>query len=275
MRSIEVSAPLVVVAAGAIESPLLLLRSRVPDPSGLLGKKLRVNPSVPVVGIFGEPIRGYLGIPQSAWSAHFADLRAGKGGYTLEGAFGGPATLATLLPGFGTAHKRIVARYNHMALVSVVLQDRTTGEVRLRRGSEMEIRYEPGREDRDKLLEGIRRAAVLLFRAGAGKVFAGPRTNAILDAETYLGQLDRPDVRRIPLRMTSTRPQGSCRMGSAPSRSVTGPTGEVHGVKGLFVADASLFPGPLGVPPQLTVMALAARTAEAIAAAAGAERSTG
>lgn len=274
-RSIEVRAPVVVVAAGAIESPFLLLRSRVPDGSGLLGKKLRVNPAVPVIGIFDEPVRGYLGVPQSVWSAHFADRRAGKGGYTLEGDFAGPATIASALPGFGVAHKRIVARYNHMALVSVVLQDRTTGEVRVRRKSEMEIHYEPGKKDREKLLEGIRRAAVLLFRAGAGKVFAGPRTNAILDAETYLVQLDRPDVRRIALRMTSTRPQGTCRMGSDPSRSVTGPTGEVHGVRGLFVADASLFPGPLGVHPQMTVMALAARTSEAIVASDGARRSRG
>ena len=156
-----------------------------------------------------------------------------------------------------------------------MLQDRSTGEVRARRGSEAEIRYEPGKKDRGRLLEGIRRAALLLFRAGARKVFAGPRTNATLDSETYLVQLDRPDVQRIALRMSSTRPQGTCRMGSNPRESVTGPTGEVHGVKGLFVADASVFPGPLGVPPQLTVMALAARTADAIAAAAGARRSAG
>ncbi len=274
-RSIEVTAPLVVVAAGALESPLLLLRSGIPNRSKRIGRKLRVNPALPVVGVFAEPVRGYLGVPQSIWSADFADLRTGRGGYTLEGDFAGPATMAALLSGFGVAHKRVLARYNHMALLSVVLQDRSTGEVRPRRGSDPEIRYAPGKQDRARLLEGIRRAALLLFRAGARKVFAGPRTNATLDAETYLVQLDRPDVQRIALRMTSTRPQGTCRMGSDPRESVTGPTGDVHGVKGLFVADASLFPGPLGVPPQLTVMALAARTADAIAASRGARRAAG
>lgn len=274
-RSIEVAAPVVVVAAGALESPLLLLRSRVPDRSKRIGRKLRVNPAVPVVGVFAEPVRGYLGVPQSIWSSHFADLRTGKGGFTLEGDSTGPATMASWLAGFGAAHKRVLARYNHMAVVSVVLQDRSTGEVRVRGGSDAEIRYEPGRKDRERLLEGIRLTALLLFRAGARKVFAGPRTNATLDAETYLIQLDRPDVQRIALRMTSTRPQGTCRMGSDPRESVTGPTGELHGVKGLFVADASVFPGPLGVPPQLTVMALAERTADAIAASAGARRAGG
>jgi len=272
-RSLEVRAPVIVVAAGAIESPSLLLRSHVPDRSGLLGKKLRVNPSVPVIGTFDAPIRGYRGIPQSVWSAQFADLRAGKGGYMFEGDFAGPATFGSTLPGFGVAHKRILSRYNRMALVSVVLQDRSAGEVRVGRGATVEIRYEPRKEDRAKLLEGVRRAALLLFRAGAHEVFAGPRTNAILGDEMDLVQLDRPEFRRMALRMTATRPQGTCRMGADPSRSVIGPRGEVHGVKGLFVADASVFPGPLGVPPQMTVMALAARTAEAIAASAGARRS--
>ena len=262
--SIEVSAPVVVAAAGAIESPLLLQRSRVPGRSMLIGANLRVNPSVPVMGIVEEPVHGYLGIPQSVGSARFADLRDGKGGYTLEGDFAGAASVGSLLPGFGLAHKRLLARYRFMGLVSVVLQDDSTGDVRVRRGADREIHYELGKADRGKLLEGIRQAAVLMFRAGAHKVFAGPRTNAILDAETYLVQLDRPDVREIPLRMTATRPQGTCRMGADPSQSVTDPNGQVHGTRGLFVADASLFPGALGVPPQMTVMALAARTAEAI-----------
>jgi choline dehydrogenase-like flavoprotein len=161
-----------------------------------------------------------------------------------------------------------------MAFVSVVLQDRSVGEVRVGPGTSVEIHYEPKKEDRVKLLEGIRRAALLLMRAGARRVFAGPRTNAILADETDLVQLDRPEVRSIALRMTTTRPQGTCRMGSDPSRSVTGASGEVHGVRGLFVADASVFPGPLGVPPQMTVMALAARTAAAITASAGAGRSS-
>ena len=42
---------------------------------------------------------------------------------------------------------------------------------------------------------------------------------------------------------------------------MVGSFGEFHGVAGLFVADASLFPGPIGINPMETVIALAMRNA--------------
>jgi len=50
---------------------------------------------------------------------------------------------------------------------------------------------------------------------------------------------------------------GTCRMGS-----VTDARGRVPGVRGLHVVDASLLPSSIGVNPQLTIMALAARNAD-------------
>jgi hypothetical protein len=51
-------------------------------------------------------------------------------------------------------------------------------------------------------------------------------------------------------------------MGSDPSRSVIGTSHETHDVPGLFVCDGSAVPGPLGVNPQVTIMAMAERAAE-------------
>jgi choline dehydrogenase-like flavoprotein len=45
---------------------------------------------------------------------------------------------------------------------------------------------------------------------------------------------------------------------------VADPYGEVHGVRGLFVADASGFPTASGVNPMLSTMALAYRVAQHI-----------
>jgi choline dehydrogenase-like flavoprotein len=52
---------------------------------------------------------------------------------------------------------------------------------------------------------------------------------------------------------------GTARMSQDPRRGATGSFGEFHGVPGLIVADASLFPGPIGVNPMETVIALAMR----------------
>ncbi|OGP86736.1 MAG: hypothetical protein A2Y95_05575 [Deltaproteobacteria bacterium RBG_13_65_10] len=266
-QPIEVRAPIVVLAAGAIETPALLLRNHMTGRSGQVGRNLRVQPSPSVIGFFPETIRGYQGIPQSVWTApSFDALHAGRGPFALAGSFAGPATIGLCVPGFGAGHKHLLAKYDRLACVNVLLRDETTGEVREGRGTHPEIRYEPGDADRAALFEGMREAARLLFRAGADKVIAGPRSGVILESETDLDHLDLPGVRRMPLRMSAFYPQGTCRMGVDPARAVVGPTGEVHGIRGLFVADASIFPAPLGVPPQLTVMALATRTAGAIAA---------
>jgi len=50
-------------------------------------------------------------------------------------------------------------------------------------------------------------------------------------------------------------------MNDDPRQGVTDSFGAVHGVPGLFVADASLFPGPPGINPMETIVALAMRNA--------------
>ncbi len=67
--------------------------------------------------------------------------------------------------------------------------------------------------------------------------------------------------------LASYHQMGSCRMGADPATSAVGPDHQTHQVKGLYVADASLFPTASGVNPMLSVMALAHRAAGRIAAA--------
>ena len=58
-------------------------------------------------------------------------------------------------------------------------------------------------------------------------------------------------------------------MGMRPATSVVGPDHEAHDVDRLYVVDGSAVPSSLGVNPQVTIMALATRAAEKIAAALG------
>ena len=66
--------------------------------------------------------------------------------------------------------------------------------------------------------------------------------------------------------IASTHVQGSCRMGDDPERSAADRNGKVHGVEGLYVGDSSLIPRTLSVNPSLTIMALATRLADHLAA---------
>jgi choline dehydrogenase-like flavoprotein len=56
-------------------------------------------------------------------------------------------------------------------------------------------------------------------------------------------------------------------MGKDPATSVAGPWGELHDTSGVWIGDGSAFPTASGTNPMISIMALAHRTAEAIAAA--------
>jgi choline dehydrogenase-like flavoprotein len=61
-------------------------------------------------------------------------------------------------------------------------------------------------------------------------------------------------------------PLGTARAGADPGASVVDPELQVHEVAGLYVADGSVVPSSLGVNPQITIMALAARLARRLSA---------
>jgi choline dehydrogenase-like flavoprotein len=70
-------------------------------------------------------------------------------------------------------------------------------------------------------------------------------------------------------KLFSAHQMGTCRMGNDPQTSVANPWGELHDVKGVWVGDGSAFPTAVGTNPMVSIMALARRTAFAIADAAG------
>jgi choline dehydrogenase-like flavoprotein len=70
-------------------------------------------------------------------------------------------------------------------------------------------------------------------------------------------------------KLFSAHQMGTARMGADSQTSVANPFGELHDVKGVWIGDGSAFPTASGTNPMVTIMALARRTAFAIADAAG------
>jgi choline dehydrogenase-like flavoprotein len=76
-----------------------------------------------------------------------------------------------------------------------------------------------------------------------------------------MGGGDPPDKARF-----SSHQMGSCRIGTSRQERVADRDGQVWGVVGLHVTDASAFSTASGVNPMLSVMALARRIAQRMAA---------
>lgn len=264
---VTVRAPIVVLAAGAINSPDLWLRSGLPNASGEVGRNLHLHPSAMVACFFDEPIHAYRGIPQSYYIDQFIDLaRDPHTGYVLMPIAGFPVLTAVSLPGFGDAHARQMRDFAKMGGLLVLLHDRSAGRVEAG-GSpgRPKITYSLEPDDRRLLAEGLVHCSEVLFAGGAQRCLVPflPEPLVIGPGED-LRAITKRGVREGEIVLNSTHPQSTLRMGGDPKRSVVGPFGESHEVPGLFVADMSVFPTSLGAPPQITTAALADRTARHI-----------
>ncbi len=264
---LSVRSKAVVLAAGAINSPQLWLNSGLPDPGKQVGHNLHLHPAIFVGGIFNEEIDAQQGIPQSFYVDQFLDLaRNPDSGYLLMPAFGPMAVVAASMPSFGREHKDLMRSYRGIAALLVLLHDRSSGRVKVNRWGKPVIQYRLNRADRESLIEGLIHGAQLLFAAGAREITLPYTRRIIIKRESDLEMIRQRGIVENDILIASSHPQGTLRLGSDPRKAVVGSYGEAHAVKGLFVVDASLFPTSIGIPPMLTIAAMADRIARRLAA---------
>ncbi len=266
-----IAAPVVVVSAGAVATPLLLEHSRLTG-RRRAGARLHLHPFAPVGALFDDEVRAWRGVPQSVLIDEFARTdepeRSGSG-FHLIAAAAQPAMTAAMAAAVGPAHRRILEHYPRLAAAGVLLRDSTRGTVAARFDGKPLVDYWPNAVDTRGFRRGIRALAEMFFAAGARQVVLPFVDRPLLERDEPLDCIDSFPFRPHSVTLGSVHPQGTCPMGTPETQAVTGGRGEVHGVPGLFIADASLFPTSAGVPPQVTIMALAWCIADAIAAERG------
>jgi choline dehydrogenase-like flavoprotein len=243
-RDLEVRAPLVVIAAGTIHTPILLGRSGLGGASGQLGRNLSLHPATAAVARMEERVDMARGVPQSFYVDEFA-----REGIMLETIAGPPAYVAMSLPLTGRRHGEAMAAYPYLAQIGLMVCDGGRGEVRSL-GRRPLIRYDLGRAELDKFRAGIARLDTLLRAAGAREVYL-PLPPGTVPAR----------ARARDLKLMAFHPLGTARADARAAHGVVDGDLAVHGVAGLYVADGSVLPSAPGVNPQMTIMALATRLA--------------
>jgi choline dehydrogenase-like flavoprotein len=258
---IRVDAKVVVLAGSAIGSAAIALASGLPDPDDQIGRDLRIHPGAVVAGAFDDRLDSWRGIPQSYECTELLDLGEGSDKRVwIVPAFAHPIGCASALPGFGASHMRAMREYPRLAVFTAMVHDETRGRVTLEDGRPS-IAYMLSESDREQLAKGVVACAKLMFAAGAREVTIPAIPPVRLRSAKDLETLDTRFVRPHGVPMTAVHPMGSLRMGGDRRRSVVGSTGEHHYVKGLFVADGSLFPTSLGGPPQISIYSFALKLA--------------
>jgi choline dehydrogenase-like flavoprotein len=287
-RRLVVRAPAVVVAAGALRTPVVLLRSGLDHPA--LGRHLRLHP-VTVVGAFlDRDASMWEGTMQAVGALGHLEGGVGDGGqrdggFIVESAPGTPGLIALVFPWEGRApFERLMGGIRRVAPVIGIVGDQGAGRVRLSRAGRPRIDYALAPADRRALQRALAACARIAWAGGSREMVAvgtpprwfrapgGPADGAAFDAfEAELRAFDFAPNRGT---VVSAHQMGSARAGARPGDHACDPRGRVRGpgagpghdrtIPGLYVGDASLFPTAMGVNPMITTMAWARRVARTI-----------
>lgn len=253
----------VILAGGALNTPALLLRSGIED-AGRVGERTFLHPTVPIMGLFKEPVEAYYGPPQSIACHQFSD-RGRRVGYFFETAPVHPMLASIALPGFGADHRELAAQLPYVQATIALLidghHDDPGGRVRVDRAGQMKLSYPLSEPLREAAVDALTNMTRLLFAAGAHTVVTLHREPLLLRDPDAL-----PDalaaIRARPFganlhTLFSAHQMGGCAFGADPQRAVVNSRGRHHRVANLWICDGSVFPTGLGVNPQITIYALA------------------
>ncbi|MGB8330881.1 MAG: GMC family oxidoreductase [Polyangiales bacterium] len=273
-HTIIVRATRTVLAGGAINTPAILLRSKVPDPHRRIGKRTFLHPTTLTMAIYGESIDPFYGAPQSIYSDEFQwqNVHTGPVGFKLEVPPLQPAFAAGFYAAAGEQITQSMDQLGQTQCMIALLrdgfhEDSQGGVVELGDKGEPLLDYPIN----DYLLEGVRRAwnVMLEMQFATGAKSARP---AHKQARHYMSWKEAKaavaELSVVAHKVTvgSAHVMGGCPMGDDPTRSVANCDGKLHHLDNLYVMDGSLFPTSVGANPQLSIYGLVYKLSSKLAA---------
>lgn len=260
---LTVRARSVVVACGSIMTPIVVGAQGLGGRSGQLGKNLSIHPACGALAEFDEAITPWKGIPQGY---SIEDLH--EEGILYEGAMVPLEMAMNVTQRIGPELIRLAESFDKVASFGFMVEDTSRGSVHAVRGQPV-IQYWLQDKDVAHIKRGVDVLAQVFFAAGARRVHTPIAGFDILESEADLSRMRRATIKPWDLDLSAYHPLGTARMGKDPATSVVDANHEMHDTPGLYIVDGSAVPTALGVNPQVTIMALATRAAEKIAAKLG------
>lgn len=263
----DIEAERVVLAAGAVNTPLLLLRQGLANSSGEVGRNLRAHPSVGSLALFDEDVLLWWGATQGYYAHHPEHPEV-----LLETFSVSPDIAVSQAGGVGADAMDFLKKFRKIAACGLLIRDHSRGYIAYHKGRAPTYHYHLCDDDRRKMTLGLIAVAEMFFAAGARGVrplLAGGRfIGSFAEAKDFIDGVRDPAA----MQLYASHPMGTCRMSADRERGVVRPgDGRTHDVEGLYITDSSLFSSALGVNPQMTIMAQSLELSERMLKAWGVE----
>ncbi|KAF4991407.1 hypothetical protein FDECE_14049 [Fusarium decemcellulare] len=282
-RRVVVKAKKVILSAGSIWSPLVLMKSGINNQH--LGANLHIHPCNFVSAVWKEEVLPWEGGIITSYSPEFDNLDGSGYGAKLEPTCMVPYAMLPVMPWNGGLESKLqMMKYRHMnGWISLtrdrdggrVYPDPTTGRPR--------IDYTPSDYDRSHTLQGVEALAKICYVTGASEIrpllpgvesflrTGDPSAEHTLDSHGPVTDPETSDpafaawLRRLrevgnkppTASWSSAHQMSTCRMGASKKEGVVDEKGRVWDTDNLYVADGSVFPSASGVNPMITIMAIA------------------
>lgn len=270
-RKVIIKAKRVIVSAGTMQSPLLLLRSGLKNHH--IGRNLHLHPVIFLGGIYKEDIVPWDGDCLTSVVSEFENLDGKGHGAKIEATNMTPTAWLTFVNwNGGLEYKLKAARMRHMTGYFALARDRDSGQVYPDpHDGRVRVKYTTSNFDKAHILEGLIGLAKIHYVQGATDIFplipgaspfvrdpAVPPNHGVNDSrfQDWLSGLRNKGLPSPETMYVSAHQMGTCRMSIKEKEGVVDPTGKVWGTTGLYVADASIFPSASGVNPMITNMAI-------------------
>ena len=252
----------IVISAGAIQSPAILLRSGIGPADELaaleiesvadlpgVGKRLMDHPMTPMLfrareGVANpeQPLAQTL-LRYTAEGGEFNDMQVYLLGH-MQAAIRGVENTFAIAPGV-----QLPNSYGAVTLASADYRDHP----------QIDVRFDDDEEDRRRLREGAR----LAWRLSQEPSLAQHHDGAVDFDETTANDDDLLDAWIHNTCTSMAHPTCTCAMGQDPAEgAVVDSEGQVFGVAGLRVADASIMPTLIRANTNFTSMVIGERIAE-------------
>jgi hypothetical protein len=236
-------------------------------------------------GIFPEKIEMWRGTMQAAKSEEFIEPMDDRNGYIIESAPGHPGLLSLGIPWTSRdEHQRLMKLAPYIAPFLAIAKDDGGGRISETRSGFAKIEYRTTPRDERTLCAALGSLVRMAEAAGADEVIAAGsppiawrRRDGVEAFQVLQRRLTRFDFSPNRGTVFSAHQMGTARMGGDPVDHACDPYGRVRSssrpratdpngglIKGLYVADGSLFPTALGVNPMITILALAKRVARTV-----------